>query len=218
MAASIANLNQRGSLNRILGRDVVQDLQKITKLPVGDQALKGKGGLASSTYVAGIGLALLTNPATALPSLAGIYLSGRVLRSKPFLNMVTKPNIRAGELKAGIKGLSENIMAQAKADGVNITKKQAVDEAKRQLGNLSLTRIRLKQFIGSESRLIGSTLASGSMDADNRRAARETASEATKAFDPALQGVQQQASSLAASGQANPLRQAELNKLLGITP
>ena len=218
MAASIANLNQRGSLNRILGRDVVQDLQKITKLPVGDQALKGKGGLASSTYVAGIGLALLTNPATALPSLAGIYLSGRVLRSKPFLNLVTRPNIRAGELKAGIKGLSESIMTQAKADGVNITKKQAVDEAKRQLGNLSLTRIRLKQFIGSESRLIGSTLASGSMDADNRRAARETASEATRAFDPALQGIQQQASTLAASGQANPLRQAELNKLLGITP
>ena len=218
MAASIANLNQRGSLNRILGRDVVQDLVKVSKLPVGDMALKGKGGLASSTYAAGIGLALLTNPATALPSLAGIYLSGRVLRSKTFLNMVTKPNIRAGELKAGIKGLSESIMAQAKADGVNITKKQAVDEAKRQLGNLSLTRIRLKQFIGSESRLIGSTLASGSMDADNRRAARETASEATKAFDPALQGIQQQTSSLAASGQANPLRQAELNKLLGITP
>ena len=218
MAASIANLNQRGSLNRILGRDVVQDLVKVSKLPVGDMALKGKGGLASSTYAAGIGLALLTNPATALPSLAGIYLSGRVLRSKPFLNLVTRPNIRAGELKAGIKGLSESIMAQAKADGVNITKKQAVDEAKRQLGNLSLTRIRLKQFIGSESRLIGSTLASGSMDADNRRAARETASEATKAFDPALQGIQQQTSSLAASGQANPLRQAELNKLLGITP
>jgi hypothetical protein len=218
MAASIANLNQRGSLNRILGRDVVQDLVKVSKLPVGDMALKGKGGLASSTYAAGIGLAVLTNPAAALPSLAGIYLSGRVLRSELFLNLVTRPNIRAGELKAGIRGLSENIMAQAKADGVNITKKEAVKEAKRQLGDLSVLRLRLKQLVGSESRLIGATAASGSVDADTRREVGEAVSGAAEAVGPALQDVQQQASSLAASGQGNPLRQLELNKLLGITP
>ena len=218
MAASIANLNQRGSLNRILGRDVVQDLVKVSKLPVGDMALKGKGGLASSTYAAGIGLAVLTNPAAALPSLAGIYLSGRILRSKTFLNLVTKPNIRAGELKAGIRGLSENIMAQAKADGVNITKKEAVKEAKRQLGDLSVLRLRLKQLVGSESRLIGATSASGSVDADTRREVGEAVSGAAEAVGPALQDVQQQASNLAASEQGNPLRQLELNKLLGITP
>ncbi len=218
MAASIANLNQRGSLNRILGRDVVQDLVKISKLPVGDMALKGKGGLASSTYAAGIGLAVLTNPAAALPSLAGIYLSGRILRSELFLNLVTRPNIRAGELKAGIRGLSESIMAQARADGVNITKKEAVKEAKKQLGDLSVLRLRLKQLVGSESRIIGATAASGSVDADTRREVGERISGAAEAVGPALQDVQQQASSLAASGQGNPLRQLELNKLLGITP
>ena len=218
MAASIANLNQRGALNKILGRDVVQDLVKITKLPVGDQALKGKGGLASSTYAAGIGLAIITNPASALPSLAGIYLSGRILRSKPFLNLVTRPNIRAGELKKGIKALSDDIIAKAKADGVNVTRKQATEEAKKQLGDLSVLRLRFKQLAGSEARLLGATAASGSVDADTRRSVGEGISQAAEAVGPATQQLQQQASNLASSGQVDALRQMELNKLLGMTP
>jgi len=42
------------------------------------------------------------------------------LRSKMFLNMMTRPNIRASEYKRGLKGLTDDILAKAKADGVTI--------------------------------------------------------------------------------------------------
>jgi hypothetical protein len=217
MAASINNLNQRGALTKILGRDTVQDLVKLTKLPVGDMALKGKGGLASSTYAAGIGLAILTNPLTALPSVAGIFLSGRILRSKLFLNLMTRPNIRASELKSGIKALSDDILAKAQADGVKLTRKQATDAAKKQLGDLSILRRRFTEIVGAESRIMGATSASGSIDSDDRKAMGEAISGVVDAARPVVQDIQQQIPDAAAAAQQmNPLRQIEQNKLMGV--
>ena len=223
MAASIQSLNQRGSLNRVLGKDTVQDLVKLSKLPVGDAALKGKGGLASSTYAAGIGLAILTNPVAALPSVAGIYLSGRILRSKPFLRTLTRPSIRASELKAGIKALSDDIMTKARADGLNITNKQAVDSAKKRLGDQSYLRLRLQELASNEARIMGATKASGSTKAESRQDMADLASEVSdvarpvvQQMQPAVQQIQQQLPS--PSQATSALRQAELNKLLGMTP
>ena len=217
MAASINNLNQRGALTKILGRDTVQDLVKLTKLPVGDMALKGKGGLASSTYAAGIGLAILTNPLTALPSVAGIFLSGRILRSKLFLNLMTRPNIRASELKSGIKALSDDILAKAQADGVKLTRKQATDAAKKQLGDLSILRRRFTEIVGAESRIMGATSASGSIDSDDRKAMGEAISGVVDAARPVVEDIRQQIPDAAAAAQQmNPLRQIEQNKLMGV--
>jgi hypothetical protein len=217
MAASITNLNQRGSLSKVLGQDVVRDLVKLTKIPVGDQALKGKGGLAAPTYVAGLGVALIANPAATIPSVAGIFLSSRILRNKRFLNLLTRPNIRAGELKKGIRALADDLMAKAKADGVTLTRQQAAAEAKKQLGNLSVFRRRVNDVIGKELRLISSTYSSGAVDSDDRRAVGEAVSGAIDAARPVVQDIRQQIPDAAAAAQQmNPLRRVEKNKLLGI--
>jgi len=215
MAASITNLNQRGSLSKVLGQDVVRDLVKLTKIPVGDQALKGKGGLAAPTYVAGLGVALIANPAATIPSVAGIFLSSRILRNKTFLNLLTRPNIRAGELKKGIRALADDLMAKAKADGVTLTRQQATAEAKKQLGNLSVFRRQVNDVIGKELRLINSTYASGSLDPDTRREIGETVSQGVEAVRPVVQDIQQQIPAAAQAAQEmNPLRQQEINKLM----
>ena len=215
MAASITNLNQRGSLSKVLGQDVVRDLVKLTKIPVGDQALKGKGGLAAPTYVAGLAVALIANPAATIPSVAGIFLSSRILRNKTFLNLLTRPNIRAGELKKGIRALADDLMAKAKADGVTLTRQQATAEAKKQLGNLSVFRRQVNDVIGKELRLINSTYASGSLDPDTRREIGETVSQGVEAVRPVVQDIQQQIPAAAQAAQEmNPLRQQEINKLM----
>ena len=217
MAASIINLNQRGSLSKVLGQDVVRDLVKLTKIPVGDQALKGKGGLAAPTYVAGLGVALIANPAATIPSVAGIFLSSRILRNKTFLNLLTRPNIRAADLKQGIKALADDLMAKAKADGVTLTRQQALAEAKKQLGDLSVFRRRVNDVIGKEFRLISSTLASGSLDSETRQEIGETISQGVDAVRPVVQDIQQQIPAAAQAAQEiNPLRQQEINKLLGV--
>ena len=217
MAASIANLNQRGSLSKVLGQDVVTDLVKLTKIPVGDLALKGKGGLSAPTYVAGLGVALIANPAATIPSVAGIFLSSRILRSKTFLNLLTRPNIRAGELRKGIRALADDLMTKARADGVKLTRKDAITEAKKQLGNLSVFKRQVNDVIGKELRLISSTYASGSLDPDTRRKINETMSQGVEAVRPIVQDIQQQIPAAAAAAQQmNPLRQVEQNKLLGI--
>ena len=219
MSAAIANLNQRGALNKILGRDSVQDLVKLTKLPVGDQALKGKGGLASSAYAAAIGMRILAEPISGLASVAGIYTSGRVLRSKGFLMLMTRPNIRASELKSGIRALTDDIMAKAKADGLNITRKQANDSAKEQFGNLSILRRRFTEIAAAEARIMGSTKASEITGPEQRRAVGETFSRAGEmggqmgtTFAPAVQEFGKQI----APAQNEALRFIERNKLMGV--
>lgn len=187
MSAAIANLNQSGALNKILTRDTVQDLIKLTKLPVGDQALKGKGGLASSAYAAVIGMRILAEPVSGLASVAGVYASGRILRSKMFLNMMTRPNIRASEYKRGLRGLTDDILAKAKADGVTITRKQANDSAKQQLGDLSIFRRRLTELASAEMRIMASSKASSGLDADNRRAMGDMVNQAIGQAQPVIQ-------------------------------
>ena len=217
MAGAIANLNQRGSLNKILGPETVQDLIKLTKLSVGDQALKGKGGLASSAYAAGIGMRILAEPVSGLTSVAAIFASGRILRNPTFLKLMTRPNIRASELKNGIRALTDDIMAKARADGLTITRKQANDAAKQQFGNLSVLRRRFTELAAADARLIASTKASESTGPEQRQAVGQAISGAASAARPVVQNIQQQLPAAAAQvQQMNPLRQVEQNKLLGI--
>ncbi len=213
MRAALENMNQRGSLNKILGPETVQDLLKLTKLPVGDRSLRGKGGLASSAYAAGIGMRILAEPVSGIASVASIYASGRILRSKRFLKLMTSPSIRATDLKAGIRALTDDILAKARADGVNLTRKQANDAAKKQLGNLSVFRRRLREIAGTEARVIGLTKASESLDPDTREGIRQNVSQAVDVARPMVQNLQQQLPEIpAAAAQAqqavDPLRQA----------
>lgn len=217
MRAALENMNQRGSLNKILGPETVQDLFKLAKLPVGDQSLRGKGGLASSAYAAGIGMRILAEPASGIASVAGIYASGRILRSKPFLKLMTSPSIRATDLKAGIRALTDDILAKARADGISLTRKQANAAAKKQLGNLSVLRRRFREIAGIEARVIGLTEASGSLDQDTREGIRQNVSQAVDVARPIFQNIQQQLPNIpAAQAQqaVSPLREIEINKLM----
>ena len=192
MKSAIATLNQRGSLTKILGPETVRDLLKITKLPVGDQALKGKGGLSSALYAAGIGMRILAEPVSGLASVAAIYTSGRVLRSRAFLQLMTSPNIRATELKAGIKALADDIFSKARADGINITRKQANDAAKKQLGNLSILKRRISEIVAAEARILSSSKLSESVGPEQRRAVRGVVSQAADVARPVVQEIQAQ--------------------------
>ena len=191
MRGAIANMNQRGSLNRILGPETVQDLIKVTKLPVGDQALKGKGGLSSALYAATIGMRILAEPVSGLISVASIYTSGRILRSKTFLKLMTSPNIRASQLKAGIKALTDDILSKARADGINITRKQANAAAKKQLGDLSILRRLFSEVAGAEARIIASAKASESVGPEQRQAVGRVISQAAAEVRPVVQKIQQ---------------------------
>ena len=214
MAAAVANLNQRGALNKILGRETVEGLIKLTKLPVGDQALKGKGGLASAAYAAGIGMRILAEPVSGLSSVAAVFASGRILRSKGFLMLITRPNIRASELKSGIRALTDDILAKAKADGVDMTRKQANKIAREEFGNLSILRRRFTELAAKEYRLIGSTKASESTGPEERQAFGEAVSGMADAARPAVQNIQQQIPAAAAAvQQMTPSMQALRNQI-----
>jgi len=119
--------------------------------------------------------------------------------------------------------LSDDIMTKARADGLNITNKQAVDSAKKRLGDQSYLRLRLQELASNEARIMGATKASGSTKAESRQDMADLASEVSdvarpvvQQMQPVVQQIQQQLPS--PSQAASALRQAEINKLLGMTP
>ena len=110
-------------------------------------------------------------------------------------------------------------MAKAKADGLNITRKQANDSAKEQFGNLSILRRRFTEIAAAEARIMGSTKASEITGPEQRRAVGETFSRAGEmggqmgtTFAPAVQEFGKQI----APAQNEALRFIERNKLMGI--
>tara|TARA_R110002051_G_scaffold16423_2_gene49615 strand:- start:1232 stop:4651 length:3420 start_codon:yes stop_codon:yes gene_type:complete len=215
MRGAITNMNQRGSLGKILGQETVNDLLKITKVNVSNAAIKGKGGIVSAAYAAGIAMRVLAEPVSGLLSVAGVYASGRILRSRRFLNLMTRPNIKASDYKAGVKALTDDIISKAKADGANISREQASSMAKEQLGGLSSLRLRLKEIAAAEARLFSSTKASEATGPEQRQAVGQLLSGAARAAAPVIQDIQQQLPEVAAQAQQmNPLRQMEINKLM----
>jgi len=223
-------------LTKILGADTVKELRQIAKTSarISDLALKGKTGLAPATFAAGFGLRLITAPASALGEAAGILAMGRLMRMPFFLKWMTKPTIRAGDAKKGIKVLTDEIVRNAKRDGVSISRKAATQQAKKQLGltgakgETTVGSLRLKALIAREIRAIASLQAAQGLDAESREAISDVASTgmnmANQAIGQVAPQLQQPAPQQSAPQPAPPppvrnvLRDIEMNKLFGVSP
>tara|TARA_R110002033_G_scaffold28608_8_gene63803 strand:- start:615 stop:1286 length:672 start_codon:yes stop_codon:yes gene_type:complete len=221
-------MNQRGALTKILGQDTVDDLVKMTKIKISDKAIKGKGGIVSAAYAAGIGMRVLAEPISGLASVAGVYASGRILRNPTFLKLMTRPSISAKDYKAGVRALTEDLLRQAESEGITLTRSQARAQAEQEMGRLSVIGLRLKEIAAAEARLFALTGASGTTTAENRRDMGQAISEVvepvkpviSRAMDaarPAIQNVQQQISPSiqALRNKADPRVQAQLSLLGG---
>ena len=105
MERTILKMNEQGGLSKILGAETVRELRSAVKMSekyASDLSLKGKGGLASAAFAAGMGMRIITEPVSAMGEIAGIMFVGRMMRNRTFLKWMTKPTIRARDYKAGL--------------------------------------------------------------------------------------------------------------------
>lgn len=213
MRIQLGRLNRNGALAKVLGDGdraagqlIVDDLVKASKLGerISDQALKGKQGLASAAFAAGAGMRLITAPLSFIGEAAGIFAMGRVMRMPFFLNSLLSPRYSAGVFGAtgGRRLLQQGQRAGADLDGVS------------PLG------LELRERVAQESRAVLASLGEQGVDSDTRQdMSAFVRDNIRQPIQQMGQVVDQQAPDMASQAQQmNPLRQMELNKLLGMTP
>ena len=218
MLSTIKKLNERGSLSKILGKDVVDGLIDVSRTAtrVGDASLKGKGGLAAAGYAAAFGMSLLANPVGTLVGAGGILLSARLMRNKQFLQWMTKPSIRARDAKIGIEFIADELQAAARIEGKELSRTQAMNQAKNQMGDLNISTMRIKEALSREARASGLFIpAAGEFDSETREDISQgveavTQSAPMQQLRSGVGNLQQQLPAVAAQAQqaVNPLRQA----------
>lgn len=98
---STLNAYGRDTLNEMFGKETTDGLYALTKFSrtVSQAPIKGLGGLASASMAVGLGIAgVLTAPFATLTTIAGLLGMSRLLRSKAFLKLVTRPvGVRPGK-------------------------------------------------------------------------------------------------------------------------
>lgn len=98
---SSLNSYGRSTLNELLGKETTDGLYALTKFSetASQASIKGLGGLAPASIAAGLGVAgALTAPFATLTTIGGLLAMSRLLRSKPFLKLITKPvGVRPGK-------------------------------------------------------------------------------------------------------------------------
>lgn len=119
LAKVVDDFNANGALAKVLttsevsGQKIVDDLVKISSQAktVSDASLKGKGGLAPAAFAAGAAFRLVTQPISFLGEAGTIFVMGRLLRNKSFLEFMTAPQLtskqRTAGVKAGAKGIDD---------------------------------------------------------------------------------------------------------------
>jgi len=171
MLSTIKKMNEKGSLTKLLGKDVVEGLLEVSKTAtrVGDTSLKGKGGLAAAGYAAAFGVSLLANPVGTLVGAGGILLSARLMRNKQFLLWMTKPKIRARDAKIGIEIIADELQAAARQEGKELSRVQATRQARNQMGDLPVSAMQIKEALAREARASGLFIpAAGQADSEFR--------------------------------------------------
>lgn len=98
---STLNAYGRDTLNEMFGKETTDGLYSLTKFSkvVSQAPIKGLGGLAPASIAAGLGVAgFITAPLGTLTTIGGLLAMSRLLRSKPFLKLITKPvGVRPGK-------------------------------------------------------------------------------------------------------------------------
>jgi hypothetical protein len=176
MSGTIKKMNAKGSLDEILGKDVVGGLMDVSKAAtrIGDASLKGKGGLAAAAYAAAFGISLILNPIGTLGGAAAILLSARLMRNRRFLMWMTKPTIRARDAKRGLNIIADEIQAMGRQEGREISRSQAMAQARNQFGigvdgELSVSSLRIREALRREARSAGLFIpAAGGVDQETR--------------------------------------------------
>jgi len=207
MERTILKMNEQGGLSKILGAETVRDLRSAVKMSekyASDLSLKGKGGLASAAFAAGIGMRIIMEPVSAMGEIAGIVFVGRMMRNRMFLKWMTKPTIRAKDYKAGLNAISERIMKQAAADGRTITKKQAEAQARNELGELNIAGMRLRELAWAEARMISALQTSRAIDSESRKSIGEAVSFVEQPIRQAVEGLDTSGVSLGGGAAVTP--------------
>ena len=232
---TIAKLNRNGSVSKIIGQDTVNDLIKASKIGerISDAAFAGKAGLAPATFAATAGVKFLQAPLNLLGKASGIYFLGRVFRQKWYLNSLLKPNY------GGRRMYQKGIAAGAdlgKANPVVMELKERINQQARLIASASMapdsdTREQVSQVTTEISNQARPVIQQAGQVV--QQAMQQPAPMAPQPAPP-VQGppttVPQPAPAPVNAGPpipdylrqgpgpVNPLYQAEINKLLGVSP
>ena len=212
MASTIKKMNAKGSLDEILGKDVVRGLTDVSKAAtrVGDASLKGKGGLAAATYAAAFGVSLLINPAATLIGATAMLSAARIMRNRRFLLWMTKPNIRARDARRGLNIIADELQQNAVREGRELSRSQAISQARNQFGigikgELSLASMTLREALSREARAVGISIPLAStVDSESRRGIGEAVSFVEQPIRQAVEGLDTSGVSLGGGAAVTP--------------
>jgi len=214
----INTLNKNKSLDIILGKESVKQLEDVAKsgITISDSVLKGKTGLAAAAYSAAFLGALWMAPLATLTAAGGMYVASRALRNETVLRYLTRPRLRAFE--------AERAMASGADLSTWEAKKRFVDpltgvETVGALGSRNLSARRAREAAARSIRLITAELGYYATERGSDAVSRELIDPAVEAAAPIVQEVQQQAAPVLAQAQqagtdfVNPIRQTMLDEM-----
>ena len=201
---TMKDMNKNGALNKILGDEAVSDLMKISKAgqDISDSVMKGKTGLAAAGYAAAFGTSLILNPIGTLGGAASILALSRALRSKPIMKYLASPRLRAYEAEKAIQ-------MGAELGPRNLAYEKASESAFRSLRTILVDAGYYATSQGAN--VVRQEFIDPALEQVNQEV--QQMQQPTPQAQPQIQ-PQQPAPQAATSA----LRQAELNKLLGIAP
>ena len=207
----INTLNKNKSLDIILGKESVKQLEDVAKsgITISDSVLKGKTGLAAAAYSAAFLGALWMAPLATLTAAGGMLLASRALRNETVLRYLTRPRLRAFE--------AERAMASGADLSTWEAKKRVVDpltgvETVGALGSRNLSARRAREAAARSIRLITAELGYYATERGSDAVSREIIDPAVEEGAPIVQEFGKQI----APAQNEALRFIERNKLMGI--
>ena len=135
---------------------------------------------------------------------------------------MTKPSIRARDAKLGIEFIADELQAAARIEGKELSRTQAMNQAKNQMGDLNISTMRIKEALSREARASGLFIpAAGEFDSETREDISQgveavTQSAPMQQLRSGVGNLQQQLPAVAAQAQqaVSPLREIEINKLM----
>jgi hypothetical protein len=162
--------------------------------------MKGKTGLAAAGYAAAFAAALWATPIATIGGAAGIMVLSRALRSKPIMKVLSSPRLRAYEAEKALR-------AGAALGKRNIAAEKAWESARRSLRTILVDA--------------GYYATDQGANVVEQEVVQPMVQQMTQGAAPAPQPappVQGPPTTAPRPDTINALYQAEINKLLGVSP